>query len=77
MGLPGQTDHPDVVRAIERVAKASRAHDVPWSILPKDAALANRCIEWGCSMLSIGHDCVALYRGLASYAEDFESLQSR
>ena len=75
MGLPGQIDHPDVVKAIERVAKASRAHGVPWSILPKDIALAKRCLEWGCSMLSLGHDNLALHRGLASYVPDIEGLR--
>jgi 4-hydroxy-2-oxoheptanedioate aldolase len=75
MGLPGQIDHPDVVKAIERVAKASRASGVPWSILPKDAALAKRCVGWGCSMLSLGNDNVALHRGLMAYHGEYEWLQ--
>lgn len=74
MGLPGQTDHPQVVKSIERVAKSANAAGVPWSILPKDIALAKKCVEWGCSMLSIGHDNGALYRGLKSYHADFELL---
>jgi len=77
MGLPGQIDHPDVVKAIERVAKASKANGVPWSILPKDAALAKRCVEWGCSMLSLGHDNLAIYRGLKSFQGEFEWLQRK
>jgi len=74
MGLPGQIDHPDVVNAIERVAKASKANGVPWSILPKDAVLAKRCVEWGCAMLSLGHDNLAIYRGLKSFQAEFEWL---
>lgn len=76
MGLPGQVDHPDVLKAIERVAKASQANQVPWSILPKDIPLAKKCVAWGCSMLSLGTDNMALARGLKSYHADFEQLSS-
>ena len=76
MGLPGQLDHPDVVKAIQRVAKASQANGIPWSILPKDVALAKRCVEWGCAMVSFGHDNGAILRGLKSFAPDIDSLRS-
>lgn len=76
MGLPGKIDHPEVVKAIARVAKASVHNNVPWSILPKDVALAKQCIEWGCSMISMGHDNLAIYRGLLSFHAELKALRS-
>jgi 2-dehydro-3-deoxyglucarate aldolase/4-hydroxy-2-oxoheptanedioate aldolase len=75
MGLPGQLDHPKVIEAIERVAAACKKTGVAWTILPKDAALAKRCVELGCAMLSLGTDNVALFRGLRTLHADFEWLR--
>lgn len=75
MGLPAGLDHPDVVKVIERVAKAARANNVPWSILPKNAELAKKCMEWGCAMMSLGHDVVAIHRGLKALKEENEWLR--
>ena len=75
MGLPGQVDHPEVWKAIERVAAAARKANVAWSILPKDATVARRCVDLGCAMLSLGTDNMALYRGLKSLHADFDWLR--
>lgn len=75
MGLPGQVDHPDVLKAIQRVAAACKASNVAWSILPKNAEIAKRCVEWGCTMLSLGTDNAALFRGLKSLHADYEWLR--
>ena len=75
MGLPGETDHPKVLAAIERVAAACRKSNVAWAILPKDAAVAKRSIELGCSMLSLGGDNVALVRGLRAIKDEWAWLR--
>jgi 2-dehydro-3-deoxyglucarate aldolase/4-hydroxy-2-oxoheptanedioate aldolase len=77
MGLPGETDHPKVLVAIERVAAACRKANIAWAILPKDVAVAKRCIELGCSMLSVGGDNVALVRGLRGLRDEWEWLRER
>lgn len=74
MGIPGQTDHPDMWRAIERVAKACAAHGIPWAILPSNPDYAKRCVELGCRMLSIGFDVWILHRGLKSFQTDYDWL---
>ncbi len=40
MGLTGQWDHPEMWKAIERVAKAAAANQLPWAVLPLNAAHA-------------------------------------
>ena len=75
MGLLGQWEHPDMWKAVERVAKAAAANKVPWAILPRDAAHARRCVELGCRMLSLGIDVWFVEKGItafkAGYAEFF------
>jgi len=75
MGLPGETDHPRVIAAIERVAAACKKSNIAWAILPKDAALAKRCVELGCSMLSLGGDNIAMAKGLRVLQSEWEWLR--
>lgn len=71
MGLPGQWDHPQVMAAVERVARAAKANKVPWAILPRDAAHARRSVELGSRMLSLGIDSWFLQKGVAAFKKDF------
>jgi 2-dehydro-3-deoxyglucarate aldolase/4-hydroxy-2-oxoheptanedioate aldolase len=71
MGLPGQWEHPRMWQAVERVARASATHKVPWAILPGSAGHARRCVELGCRMLSIGVDTWIFQKGLKAFKEDF------
>jgi 2-dehydro-3-deoxyglucarate aldolase/4-hydroxy-2-oxoheptanedioate aldolase len=73
-GLPGQWEHPEVWRAIERVAGASAAARIPWAILPRDAAYARRCRDLGCSIFSLGLDIFTFQRGLRAVVADFPEL---
>jgi 2-keto-3-deoxy-L-rhamnonate aldolase RhmA len=77
MGLPGETDHPKVMAAVERVAAACRKANLAWAILPKDAAVAKRSVELGCSMLSLGGDNVALVRGVQALRDEWEWLRRK
>lgn len=74
LGIPGEWHHPRLWQAIERVAQAARKHKVHWAILPADAALARRCVELGCRMLSLGIDVWALQKGLRAWRADYEDL---
>jgi 4-hydroxy-2-oxoheptanedioate aldolase len=75
MGLVGQWDHSDVWRAIERVAAAARANGIAWAILPRSPAYAQRCVDLGCRMLSVGLDTWAVQRGLKSFLEEYGSVK--
>jgi 2-dehydro-3-deoxyglucarate aldolase/4-hydroxy-2-oxoheptanedioate aldolase len=77
MGLPGQWEHPQVWQAVERVARAARAHKVPWAILPLTPAHARRCVELGCRMLSIGIDVWIFQRGLQAFQQDYAEFFPR
>ena len=74
MGLPGQMDHPQVWDAIQRVATACKKTGVRWAILPKDVPYAKKCVEMGCTMLSIGFDTWIVFRGLKSFQDDYAWL---
>jgi 2-dehydro-3-deoxyglucarate aldolase/4-hydroxy-2-oxoheptanedioate aldolase len=70
MGLPGAWEHAEVWRAIERVARAAKANGIHWAILPPNADYAQRCVDSGCRMLSVGLDVWAFQKGIhASLAE--------
>jgi 2-dehydro-3-deoxyglucarate aldolase/4-hydroxy-2-oxoheptanedioate aldolase len=76
MGLPGQWEHPRVWAAVERVARAAAANQVPWAILPLNAAHARRCVELGCRMLSLGIDVWFVQRGIKAFCADFAEFFS-
>jgi 2-dehydro-3-deoxyglucarate aldolase/4-hydroxy-2-oxoheptanedioate aldolase len=71
MGLSGEWEHPRVWAAVERVAKAARANNVPWAILPGNAAHARRCVEMGCRILSIGIDVWFVGKGVRVFKDDY------
>lgn len=71
MGIPGDWEHPRMWQAVERVARACRSSGIAWSILPRDAAHARRCVELGCRMLSVGLDVWVFHLGLKAFQERF------
>jgi 4-hydroxy-2-oxoheptanedioate aldolase len=77
LGIPCQWEHPRLWQAIERVARASAAHRVPWAILPLGAAHARRCVEMGCRMLSIGVDSWTFTKGLKAIQDDYAEFFNR
>ena len=71
MGIPAEWSHPRLWQAFERVAAASKAHNVPWAILPFDVESARRCVQLGCRMLSIGIDMWVMQRGVKAFKTEF------
>lgn len=71
MGLPGDWEHPKVWECIDAVAEASKKHQVPWGILPRNPDYARRCVERGCRILSIGIDVWLVQRGLAAFQDEY------
>jgi 2-dehydro-3-deoxyglucarate aldolase/4-hydroxy-2-oxoheptanedioate aldolase len=76
MGLPAQWDQPLLWQAFERVAKAAKANNIHWAILPVNPAYARRCVELGCRMLSIGLDVWAVQKGLHAFHTDYAEFFS-
>ena len=76
MGLVASWDHPEIWAAIERVAKAARSHVIHWAILPRNLAYAQRCLDMGCRMLSLGIDTWSVQRGLKAFAVEFAGLRA-
>ena len=71
LGVPGQWDHPALWAAIERVARACQKSNVPWGILTFSPAFAQRSVDLGCRMLSIGMDVWAIRRGIEDCREKY------
>jgi 2-dehydro-3-deoxyglucarate aldolase/4-hydroxy-2-oxoheptanedioate aldolase len=71
LGIPCQWEHPELWRAIERVATACRAANRPWAILPIGHEFARRAVDLGCIMLSIGIDAWAISRGVRALQDDY------
>lgn len=75
MNLVASWDHPEIWKAIERVAKAAKAHGIHWAILPRNAAYAQRCVDLGCRMLSLGIDTWTVQRGLKAFVDEYAALR--
>jgi 2-keto-3-deoxy-L-rhamnonate aldolase RhmA len=75
MNLVASWDHPEIWKAIERVAKAAKAHGIQWAILPRNAAYAQRCVDLGCRMLSLGIDTWTVQRGLKAFVDEYAGVR--
>lgn len=71
MGIIAQWDHPDLWKAIEKVAKAAARNKIHWAILPTSPPMAKRCLDLGCKMLSIGIDTWVVQRGVRSFKQEY------
>ena len=71
LGFVGQTDHEQVWHAIDAVAAACRRHGKAWGIVPAGPEYAQRCVEKGCKMLTIGSDVAAMRLGTAALKANF------
>jgi 4-hydroxy-2-oxoheptanedioate aldolase len=71
LGITGQLGHETLWTAIERVAAACRKHGKNWGIVPPDPSLAERAVELGCRMLTMGNDVMCLRRGIQAVKESY------
>lgn len=63
MGYPGQTDHPEVVAAIEGAITRLKALGTPSGILTLDPGFADRCMALGTTFTAVGVDLALLVTG--------------
>jgi 2-keto-3-deoxy-L-rhamnonate aldolase RhmA len=63
MGVLGQTDHPDVEQAVQKVLASCKAAGVPCGIIAIGAEAANRRIKEGFTSLIVGIDVLYVHGG--------------
>ena len=73
MGVPGNTKHPSVVKAIERVAAACKKHGRAWG-LPVSAESAPEYMQMGARFLASGADVLGLHVYFKQLRQNFEKL---
>lgn len=62
LGVPWQTDHPDVVAALEQVYEASRTADVPYATVARQEQDMQRWRERGVHIFVLGDDRNTAFR---------------
>jgi 4-hydroxy-2-oxoheptanedioate aldolase len=73
LGIPGQTGHPEVERAIERVALACERHGRAWG-LPVTAANVEKYTGMGARFCSTGADVLGLQDYFKAIRTRFEKI---
>lgn len=71
LGVVGQFHHEKLWEAIGRVAAACRRHGKGWGAVVPDPKFADRAIELGCRMPTIGNDSLTIRRGIESLKTTF------
>jgi 4-hydroxy-2-oxoheptanedioate aldolase len=71
LGHVGQFSHEKVWEAIDQVAAACAKHGKTWGTLPNGPEFADRAVEKGCKLLTLGSEVVSIRRGVAALKETF------
>lgn len=71
LGIVGQFHHDKLWQAIDRVARACRQHGKTWGCVAPDPRFADRAVENGCRMPTIGNDPAVLRLGIMSLQHTF------
>jgi 2-dehydro-3-deoxyglucarate aldolase/4-hydroxy-2-oxoheptanedioate aldolase len=65
MGIPGQFEHPDYLRAVDAIVQAAKSHGKVSGMLAADEEWARRYLAKGFRMIAYGVDHLLLQRALA------------
>lgn len=74
LGVPGQFHHERLWEAIGQVAAACRKHGKGWGAVTPDPKFAERAVENGCRMPTIGNDVLTFRRGIEALKTAFAPL---
>lgn len=74
LGHPGDTGHPNVVRAIEDAIVRIRKAGKPAGILSLDAAFVEKCMGLGTTFTAVDVDANILLKGATEIARKFKAL---
>lgn len=69
LGVVGQFHSDRLWEAIRRVADACRKHGKTWGCVAPDARFAERAVELGCRLPTLGNDVVVMRRGIEKIQE--------
>jgi len=73
LGVVGDFHNDKLWEAIDHVAKACRDHGKAWGCVAPDPAFADRAVEAGCLMPTLGNDVLTVRRGIAALQSAFDS----
>jgi 4-hydroxy-2-oxoheptanedioate aldolase len=76
-GFPGQFDHPQLNRAMHRIAEAAREAGKHWGMPVADTERARAALDMGATFLASGVDVVWIKRGLEQLQAEFSELGFR
>ncbi len=71
LGVVGQFHHEKLWEAIDQVAAACAKHGKNWGCVAPDPKFADRAIEAGCRMPTLGNDVACLRRGVETLRSSF------
>jgi 4-hydroxy-2-oxoheptanedioate aldolase len=74
LGVPADWEHPLHWKAVERVAHACTKNGAHWATLPLNKDYARRCVDLGCSMLSLGIDVWIVNQGLKAFQDEYSEF---
>jgi 4-hydroxy-2-oxoheptanedioate aldolase len=74
LGVVGQFHHERLWQAIERIAFACKQFGKHWGCVAPDPQFAQRAVDLGCRMPTVGNDILALRRGIETLQKSFETL---
>lgn len=73
LGVVGQFHHEKLWDAITKVARACEQHGKAWGAVVPDPKFADRAVELGCRMPTIGNDTLTLRRGVEALKSAYSS----
>ena len=71
LGVVGEFHHEKLWEAIEAVAAACKNHGKNWGCVAPDPKFADRAVEAGCRMPTMGNEMHVLRRGIAAFQDSF------
>jgi len=77
LGVVGEFHHAKLWDAISRVAAACVRHGKAWGAVTPDPQFADRALELGCLLPTIGNEVLALRRGIAALHQAFPTPFAR
>jgi 2-dehydro-3-deoxyglucarate aldolase/4-hydroxy-2-oxoheptanedioate aldolase len=73
LGIPGQFHDEKLWSAIGKVSEACRRHGKTWGCVTPDPKFADRAVETGCKMVTLGNDVLIARRGIDAFKTAFAS----
>ena len=73
LGVVGQFHHEKLWEAISKVAQACEKHGKHWGAVVPDPEFADKAVEMGCRMPTMGNDVITIRRGIDTIKSAFSS----